>query len=153
VLTATGSRVVPESRAAVWSALAVLDPYCAVSDVSYVADAGRTGKGSTFVCVPGRLDGAQPPAGAPRGEIVAWQARRTIGTRLLVGTETWTTRVELADADGGTRVTLEIALETEGGNRLVRRIQRSAAQQLVVATMEAELDKIPAHIEQAAARS
>lgn len=150
MLSATGSRDVPEARATVWAALSALDPYCAVCDVSYVVGPGRVGPGATFVCVPGRLDGSPAPAGAPRGEILAWQPRRTIATRLTLTTETWTTRIDLADADGGTRVTLTVTLEPEGGNRLVRRIQRSAAQRLVERTVESELGRIPAHLEQAA---
>lgn len=152
MLSASGSREVPESRAQVWAALAALDPYCAVCDVSYVVGEAPVGTGTTFVCVPGRLGGGQPPAGAPRGEILAWEPRRTIGTRLTLTSETWTTRIELADADGGTRVTLTVTLEPEGGHRLVQRIQRSAAQRLVERTVESELDKIPAHLEQATAR-
>ena len=150
MLTATGTRDVPEPRDEVWRALAALEPYCGVCDVSYVVGAGRPGKGTTFVCVPGRLDGAAPPAGAPRGEILAWEPRRTVATRLALTTETWTTRIELADAEGGgTRVTLTVTLEPQGG-RVVRFIQRSAAQRLVAATVAAELDKIPAHVAQAA---
>ena len=151
MLSASGSREVPASRAGVWTALAALDPYCAVCDVSYVVGAAAVGKGTTFVCAPGRLDGAEPPAGAPRGEILEWQPRRAVATRLRLTTETWTTRIELADADGGTRVTLTVTLEPEG-SRLVQRIQRSAAQRLVERTVETELERIPAHLEQAAAR-
>jgi hypothetical protein len=150
--TASGTRVVPESRAEVWRALAVLEPYCAVCDVSYVVGNGKIGKGTQFVCAPGHLDGAEAPAGAPRGEILAWEPRRTVATRLVLTTETWTTRIELADADGGgTRVTMTVALEADGSNRLVRRITRSAAQSMVQQTVDAELDKVPAHLEQAAA--
>ncbi len=129
--TATGTRVVPESRADVWRALAVLEPYCAVCDVSYVVgDGGRIGKGTAFVCAPGRLDGDEPAAGAPRGEILEWVPRKLVATRLVLTTETWTTRIELADAEGGgTRVTMTVALEADGGSRIIRRIQRSAAQQ------------------------
>jgi hypothetical protein len=151
VITASGTRVVPESRAEVWQALAVLAPYCAVCDVSYVVDDPKPVTGTTFVCAPGRLDGARPPAGAPRGEITEWAPRRIVGTRLQLTTETWTTRIELADADGGgTRVTMTVALQPAGGSRLVQRIQRSAAQRMVRQTVDAELDKIPAHVEQAA---
>lgn len=63
-VTVTGSREVPHERRQVWEALAVLEPYCAVCDVSYVVD-GRSapGRGTRFVAVPGRLDdGVQPPA-------------------------------------------------------------------------------------------
>ena len=150
--SASGSRVVPESRAEVWRALAVLEPYCAVCDVSYVVGNGRIGTGTTFVCAPGRLDGGEPPAGAPRGEILEWAPRKVVATRLTLTTETWTTRIELADADGGgTRVTVTLSLDSDGGNRIVRRIQRSAARKMVQHTVDAELDKIPAHLEQAAA--
>jgi uncharacterized protein YndB with AHSA1/START domain len=151
MLTATGTREVPEPREEVWRALAALEPYCGVCDVSYVVGSGRPGKGTAFVCVPGRLDGAEPPAGAPRGEILVWEPRRRVDTRLVLTTETWTTRVDLADTDGGgTRVTITITLEPDGG-RVVRFIQRSAAQRLVAATVTGELDKIPAHVAQAAA--
>ena len=65
--TASGSCEVPQPRPDVWRALAVLEPYCAVCDVSYVL--GESGRGpdigTTFVCAPGRLDGAEPAAGAP----------------------------------------------------------------------------------------
>jgi hypothetical protein len=152
VITASGSRVVRATRAEVWRALAVLEPYCAVCDVSYVVADGRLGKGTRFVCAPGRLEGGPPPAGAPRGEILEWAPRKLVATRLALTTETWTTRVELADADGGgTRVTMTVALESEGGSRIVRRIQRSAAQRMVQETVDAELGKVPAHLEQAAA--
>jgi uncharacterized protein YndB with AHSA1/START domain len=153
VTTASGTRVVPESRAEVWRALAVLEPYCAVCDVSYVVgDGGRIGKGTQFLCAPGRLDGADPPAGAPRGEILEWAPRKLVATRLALTTETWTTRIELADVDGGgTRVTMTVALESDGGSRIVRRIQRPAAQRMVQETVDAELDKVRAHVEQAAA--
>jgi hypothetical protein len=153
VTTASGSRVVPQSRAEVWRALAVLEPYCAVCDVSYVVGDGRVGKGTTFVCASGRLDGTAPPAGAPRGEILEWVPRKVVATRLVLTTETWTTRIELADTDsdgGGTLVTMTVSLESDGGSRIVRRIQRSAAQRMVQETVDAELDKVPAHVDQAA---
>jgi hypothetical protein len=152
VITASGTRVVHESRAEVWQALAVLEPYCAVCDVSYVLGEGRISTGTEFVCAPGRLDGAAPPAGAPRGQILDWAPRRLVGTRLVLTTETWTTRIELDDADGGgTRVTMTVALASEGGSRIVRRIQRSAAQRMVQETVDAELAKIPQHLDQASA--
>src|SRR5690349_19171239 len=68
VITASGSRDVPAARATVWRALAVLSPYCAVCDVSYVVS-GKPRKGTTFVCVPGRLGDGPPAEGSPRGEI------------------------------------------------------------------------------------
>ena len=72
--TASGSREVPFPRGRVWQALAVLSPYCAVCDVSYVVSGSPTaGTGTTFVCVPGRLEGGRAPAaGAPLGESVEW---------------------------------------------------------------------------------
>jgi hypothetical protein len=150
VLTASGTREVPATRAEVWQALAVLEPYCAVCDVSYVTGVGKVRVGTTFVCAPGRLDGAEPPAGAPRGEILAWEPRRRVGTRLELTTEIWTTSIDLADSDsGGTLVTMTVTLDPIGGGRLVRRIQRSAAQKLVERTVQDELDKVPAHLEQA----
>ncbi len=150
--TASGTRVVAEPRAQVWQALAVLEPYCAVCDVSYVVGAGRIGKGAEFVCAPGRLDGGKPPAGAPRGQILEWAPRKVVSTRLALTTETWTTRIELADADGGgTSVTMTVTLESDGAGRILRRIQRSAAQRMVREMVHAELAKIPEHLDQASA--
>jgi hypothetical protein len=149
VTTATGVRTVPQSRADVWRALAVLEPYCAVCDVSYVfsEEAGGPGVGTTFVCAPGRLDGGPPKPGAPRGEIVAWEPQRMVASRLELTPETWTTRIELADAeDGGTRVTMTITHEPTGGSRVVRRLQRGALRKLVQRTVDAELEKVPAHV-------
>jgi hypothetical protein len=149
VPTATGVREVPDGRRTVWQALAVLGPYCAVCDVSYVVRG--TGAGTTFVCVPGRRDGAEPGPEALRGEIVEWQPRRLVATRLRLPAETWTTRIELADTDGGgTRVTMALAHEPRGAGRLVERVQGRTRQRLVRRTLEAELDKIPAHIALAA---
>jgi hypothetical protein len=156
VTTASGIREVPEPRAQVWRALAVLQPYCAVCDVSYVVDGGgeggTAGLGTHFVCVPGRLDGARPPATAPRGEIVEWEPRRLVTTRLTLTPEVWTTRIELADTDtGGTRVTVALTHEPTGGSRLVRRIQRAGMQRLVQGTVDGELAKLPAHVAQVSA--
>jgi uncharacterized protein YndB with AHSA1/START domain len=150
VTTASGTREIPHPRAEVWGALAVLEPYCAVCDVSYVVS-GSAGKGATFVCVPGRLDGRTPDAGAPRGEIVEWDPPRLVTTRLELTPETWTTRIELADADeGATRVTVTVTHEPRGGSRLVQRLQRPGMQRLVQRTVDGELDKLPAHIAQVA---
>jgi hypothetical protein len=149
--TASGTREVPFDRARVWRALAVLAPYCTVCDVSYVVDgSGAPGVGTSFVCVPGRLDGdAQPPAGAPRGEIVEWDPERVVATRLELTPEIWATRIELADAGPrATRVTITLTHEPRGGGRLVRRLQRGAVRQMVQRTVEGELDKLPAHVEQ-----
>jgi uncharacterized protein YndB with AHSA1/START domain len=148
--TASGSREVPEPRATVWRALAVLQPYCAVCDVSYVVDGGpAAGRGTRFLCVPGRLDGGRPPATAPRGEIVEWEPGRLVTTRLELTPEVWTTRIELADTEGGgTRVTVTLTHEPRTGGRLVQRIQRGALQRLVQRTVDGELDKLPAHVAQ-----
>jgi hypothetical protein len=147
--TASGSCEVPQPRADVWRALAVLEPYCAVCDVSYVL--GETGRGpdvgTTFVCAPGRLDGAEPAPGAPRGEIVAWEPELHVSTRLELTPEIWTTRIELADtAAGGTRVDITITHEPTSGGRVVRRLQRGAMRRLVQRTVDAELEKVPAHV-------
>ena len=146
--SAQGVREVPQPRADVWRALAVLEPYCAVCDVSYVVEAaGAPGVGTTFVCAPGRLDGTPPRPGAPKGEIVAWEPTRLVATRLELTPETWTTRIELSDTDdGGTRVAMTITHEPTGGGRLVRRLQRNALRRLVQRTVDAELDKVPAHV-------
>ncbi len=151
--TATGSREVPEPRAAVWRALAVLEPYCAVCDVSYVLGdpRGGPGVGTTFVCAPGRLGGSAPASGAPRGEIVAWEPEVSVTTRLELTPETWTTRIELADSpSGGTRVTLTITNETRAKGVLARLVHGRAARPMVARTVESELDKVPAHVERAA---
>jgi hypothetical protein len=151
VTTASGVREVPQPRADVWRALAVLEPYCAVCDVSYVIAGDAPPRvGTTFVCAPGRLDGAPPAPGAPQGEIVDWQPKRLVTTRLVLTPETWTTRIELADTGtGGTRVTMTITHEPTAGGRVVRRLQRGALRRLVQRTVDAELDKVPAHVDRA----
>jgi hypothetical protein len=148
--TASGSRVVPEPRNRVWAALAVLAPYCPVCDVSYVVEgSGSPGRGTRFVCVPGRLDGGTPRPGAPQGEIVEWRPRRAVTTRLELTPETWTTRLELDDAeDGGTRVTVTVGHEPRGGSRLLNRILRSSVRRLVQDTVDGELARLPDHIAQ-----
>jgi uncharacterized protein YndB with AHSA1/START domain len=151
--TASGSREVPFPRARVWRALAVLSPYCAVCDVSYVISGSPTaGTGTTFVCIPGRLEaGRTPDAGAPKGEIVEWVPKKVVATRLELTPETWTTRIELADAGAGsTRVTITLTHEATRGSRIAQRIQRRALQRLVQRTVDAELDKLPAHVDQVA---
>jgi hypothetical protein len=153
--TASGSCEVPQSRRDVWRALAVLEPYCAVCDVSYVLGKAGAGPdvGTTFVCAPGRLDGGEPAAGAPRGEIVVWEPDRHVATRLELTPETWTTRIELADTPaGGTRVSITITHEPTGGGRVVRRLQRGAMRRLVQRTVDAELAKVPAHVDRLADR-
>jgi hypothetical protein len=145
--SAMGVREVPQDRRTVWRALAVLEPYCPVSYVVH-----GTGLGTTFVCVPGRLDGSTPDSGAPRGEIVGWKPGRRVDTRLDLPSETWTTRIELSDtATGGTRVTMTVGLEPGQGSRLVQRVQRRTRQRLVRRTLDAELDRVPAHIERSGA--
>ena len=148
ITTASGTREVPHPREQVWRALAVLEPYCAVCDVSYVVS-GTAGKGASFVCVPGRLDGRTPAAGSPRGEIVEWEPPRLVTTRLELTPETWTTRIELAVAgDAATRVTVTVTHEPRGRSRLLHRLQRPGLQRLVQRTVDGELDKLPAHIAQ-----
>jgi uncharacterized protein YndB with AHSA1/START domain len=149
--TASGTREVPHPREQVWRALAVLEPYCAVCDVSYVVE-GSAGKGASFVCVPGRLDeGVAPGATAPHGEIVEWDPPRLVESRLELTPETWTTRIELAEAgQEATRVTVTLTHEPRGGSKLVQRLQRNALQRLVERTVQGELDKLPAHIAQIA---
>ena len=149
--SASGVREVSQPRAEVWRALAVLEPYCAVCDVSYVVGADAApGVGTTFVCAPGRLDGGPAPAGAPQGEIVDWVPPRLVTTRLVLTPETWTTRIELADTgSGGTRVMMTITHQPTRGGRVVRRLQRGALRRLVQRTVDAELDKVPAHVDRA----
>jgi hypothetical protein len=148
--TASGTREVPQRREEVWRALAVLEPYCAVCDVSYVVSEAA-GKGATFVCVPGRLDGRAPDEGAPKGEIVEWEPPRRVSTRLQLTPETWTTTIELAEAGEGTAVTVTVSHEPRQGSRLVHRLQRQGMQRLVQRTVDGELDKLPAHIAQVTA--
>lgn len=150
--TASGTRRVPDRREDVWRALAVLHPYCAVCDVSYVVS-GPTGTGTTFVCVPGHLeDGTEPVEGAPRGTIVEWTPARVVVTRLELTPETWTTRIELADAGkggrDGTDVTITLTHQPRGGSAIARFVQQKATQRLVQRTVDSELDKLPDHIAQ-----
>ena len=157
--TAAGTLDVPQARAEVWRALAVLEPYCAVCDVSYVLggqdhDAGRgegqaaPGIGTRFVCAPGRLDGQPPRPGAPQGEILAWEPPTLVVTRLVLTPETWTTQIDLSDSGAGTRVAMTITHEPTGARRLVRRLQRGSLRRLVQRTVDAELAKVPGHIAQ-----
>lgn len=151
--TASGARTVPFGRPAVWQALTARIPYCPVCDVSYVFSddtegevRSTIGKGTTFVCVQGRLDG-EPPLDAVRGEVVQCEAQRCIGTRLDLLTETWRTCIELADADGeSTRVTVTVTREATGGRRLLLALKRKAMQRLVQLTVDSELAKLPDHV-------
>jgi hypothetical protein len=152
-VTASGSRELPHERRRVWEALAVLVPYCAVCDVSYVVDgAGAPGPGTRFVCVPGHLDdGVRPPAGAPRGEIVEWVPQERVTTRLRLTPETWTTTIELADAGpGATRVIITVSHEPHSEGRLVQRLtqrlMRGGVREMVQRTVDGELDRLPAHV-------
>jgi hypothetical protein len=146
--SAHGRREIAVPRPQVWQALAVLEPYCAVCDVSYVVE-GETppGAGTRFVCVPGRLDDEQPPETSPRGEIVEWEPPRLVTTRLTLTPEIWTTRIELAETTGGTVVELTLTHEPRTRARLgwrgVRELRR-----LVRETVDAELDKLPEHVAQ-----
>lgn len=133
-----------------WRALAVLSPYCGVCDVSYVVS-GTPRKGTTFVCVPGRLGNELPAEGSPEGEILEWEPNRLVTTRLRLTPETWTTRLELSDAGpDATRVTITLTQEPARGSRLVHLVQRGAMRRTVQRMVDEELDKLPAHIAQAA---
>jgi hypothetical protein len=144
-VAATGARELPEPPERVWEALAVLRPYCPVCDVSYVVTG--SGRGSTFVCVPGRVDGT-PPAGGTRGEIVAWTPPRHVTTRLERAGEVWTTRLELTrTTSGGTAVAVTLSCEPTG-NALVGALQRRSLQRLVERTLQGELGRLPDHLAQ-----
>ena len=145
---AVGSRELPEQPRRVWDAVAVFEPYCAVCDVSYRVT-GR-GRGATFLCLPGRVDGEEETAAGTRGAIEEWQPPRRVTTRLERAGETWTTRLELAGTEsGGTRVTMTIRC-VPGRGGLVGVLQRRALQRLVERTLAAELDRLPAHLAQGA---
>ena len=152
--TASGTREVPFARPRVWRALTALTPYCPVCDVSYVfsealddGTAATIGKGTRFVCVPGRLDGVPPPPSAVSGEIVEWVAQRSIGTRLELTREIWQTRIELADSErNSTQVTVTVTHEPTGGNSLLHALQQKATQRMVQRTVDSELAKLPDHI-------
>jgi uncharacterized protein YndB with AHSA1/START domain len=143
-VAASGGRELPEAPERVWEALAVLRPYCAVCDVSYVVTG--SGRGSTFVCSPGRVDGT--PSGGTRGEIVEWTPPRQVTTRLERAGEVWTTRLELTGTpSGGTLVTVTLSCAPTG-NALVGALQRRALQRLVQRTVEGELARLPQHVAQ-----
>ncbi len=144
--TASGRREIPAPREEVWRALAVLQPYCAVCDVSYVITGA--GRGSTFVCVPGRVDGAASPATGTRGEIVEWAPPRQVTTRLERSGEVWTTRVRLTGtATGGTTVAVTLRCEPTG-SPLVGALQRRSLQRMVERTLAGELARLPDHVAQ-----
>jgi uncharacterized protein YndB with AHSA1/START domain len=151
VTEATGTRELPQPPGTVWQALAVLRPYCAVCDVSYVADGprSRVREGTTFACVPGRREGDAPvPPTATPGRIVEWAPPRVVVSELRPAGETWTTRIELTAADdGGTSVAITLRRE-QSGSAVVGLVQRKAARRLVQGTLDAELDKLPAHVAQ-----
>jgi uncharacterized protein YndB with AHSA1/START domain len=145
-IEAAGSRELPEPPQRVWQALAELRPYCAVCDVSYVVTG--SGRGATFVCVPGRVDGGSPPAQGTRGEVVEWAPPRRVTTRLRRGAEVWTTELELTSTPaGGTRVEVRLRCDQSGG-ALVRALQRRALQRLVQRTLDGELARLPEHVAQ-----
>ena len=151
--TATGTREVPVGRQLVWRSLTYLSTYCPVCDVSYVFDDNARGggqvigRGSRFVCVPGRLDGREPPPNAVAGVIVEWAEQRRIGTRLELASETWQTRIELGDVDpGSTHVTVTVTREPKGGSPLLHHLQRRSMRRLVQHTVDSELAKLPDHI-------
>lgn len=147
---ARGERRVPFSRPRVWQALAVLQPYCAVCDVSYVVDGASTRRGTEFVCVPGRLEGGQLPGGAPRGRVVEWEPEERVATRLELTPEVWVTTIELADApDENTDVAITLTHEPLTGGLLHRRRQRKSVRKVAQDTVESELAKIADHIRQA----
>ena len=142
---ATGGRELPEPPPRVWEALAVLRPYCAVCDVSYVVTG--SGRGSTFVCLPGRVEGGAPTGGT-RGEIVEWRPPRQVTTRLERAGEVWTTLLELtATPSGGTHVAVTLSC-AQTGNALVGALQRRSLQRLVERTLEGELSRLPDHLAQ-----
>ena len=144
------ARRVPFSRSRVWRALAVLQPYCAVCDVSYVVDGPCTKQGTEFICVPGHLDVQPPPAGAPRGRIVEWKPEHRVATRLELTPEVWVTTIELADApEGGTDVSITLTHEPLTGGLLQRRRQRKAVRKVAQSTLESELAKVADHVHQA----
>lgn len=149
-IAAHGTGRVQFSRPRVWRALAVLRPYCAVCDVSYVVEGGPTGQGTRFICAPGLLGDQSPPAGAPRGEVVEWQPSRRVTTRLELTPEVWTTTIDLTDVPGGgTDVTITLAHQPVQGGPLRRRLQRSGVRKVAQRTIESELGKVADHVRQA----
>lgn len=147
--TASASREVAFPRSRVWRALAVLQPYCAVCDVSYVVDGAGTGMGTQFVCVPGRTTDL-PDLGAPRGEIIEWRPESRVTTRLELTPETWTTTIDLADVPGaGTHVTITLTNEPRGGGRLRQLLQRRSLRRFLRQTLATELGKVSDHVRQA----
>lgn len=143
-------RRVPFSRTRVWQALAILEPYCAVCDVSYVVVGASMKRGTDFVCVPGRLGGRRPPAGAPRGRVVEWEPEHRVATRLELTSEVWVMTIDLADApDGSTDVGITLTHEPLKGGLLQRRRQRKVVRKVARDTVESELGKVADHIRQA----
>lgn len=147
---AQGTRRVPFSRHRVWQAVAVLRPYCAVCDVTYVVNGPSTSRGTEFVCTPGRLDGQAPPAGAPHGRVTAWEPEHRVGTRLELTGEVWVTTIELVDGpDQSTDVTISLSHEPLSGGLLQRRRQRKAVRKVAEDTIDSELGKVADHVRQA----
>jgi hypothetical protein len=147
---AVGTRELAGPPRRVWQAVAVLQPYCAVCDVSYRVT-GR-GRSATFVCLPGRVEGGAAVTAGTRGEILEWHPPRRVTTRLELAGETWTTRLELTGTgSGGTRV--EVALRCEPDEAgplgaLRSAVQHRSLQRLAERTLAVELDRLPGHLAQ-----
>ncbi|WP_138757718.1 SRPBCC family protein [Modestobacter altitudinis] len=149
-ISANGTSQVPFSRLRVWRALAVLQPYCAVCDVSYVVEGDATKEGTRFTCAPGRLDDRSPPPGAPRGQVVEWQPSRRVTTRLELTPEVWTTTIDLTDVPGGgTDVTITLTHQPLRGGHLRHRLRRGGVRKVAERAIESELAKIADHVRQA----
>jgi hypothetical protein len=79
--------------------------------------------------------------------------RERVTTRLRLTPETWTTTIELADAGpGATLVTITVSHEPRAGGRLTQRLtqrlMRGGVREMVQRTVDGELDRLPAHVEQ-----
>lgn len=153
--TVTKSREIGHPRPLIWRALTELRSYCAVCDVSYVfepvgEEAPRDlDRGVVFTCVSGRLDGAEPPPTAPRGEITDWEEGSCFASRVELTPESWLTRVELRDADaGGTVVAITLTRRQKAGSRLVNLVRRRGLRRLLEETVELELARVSDHVRQ-----
>ncbi len=135
----------------VWSAMAILLPYCSVCDVSVAVDSpGDLGAGTKFRAFSGRAgqtDGKPTAEGGMAGEIVDWSPQHSVATRLDATDETVVVRVEMAPASPDTTlVTISVEVTPHLRSRMAAAMSRSSHARMARRTVEGEIEKLPAHL-------
>lgn len=155
-MKASASREVAYPVEHVWRAMATLLPYCSVCKVSAIVDTeGELGLGSQFRAFTGRLpdepdDGVGAKRGMP-GEVVDWSPQKSVATRLEADGESVVVSVEMcAVSPDTTMVTISVEVTPRMRNRLALAMTRSSYARMTSRTVEGEIEKLPAHLAQAA---